>query len=212
MQQEIAEADYGYGMEKHLNVLKNILPTGVLPKRFEWEPMESLSLISWETYFKEDVKTVNMVFFCCVVLLASEENSKSAELLDGQVEKLIIAIDCANILGLKQVRYLYELCVYLVSKTNIQNSEEDFLYFNLSLYILAVMLKSTQDELQILITSTIEAEKQVVDYCQYDLNKNIFKYTFFDQRILVWREDYSKYGVLLEQRRKNQFSSLWKTK
>jgi hypothetical protein len=134
---EISEADYGYDAEEHFRLLKNILLSGKLPDRLEWEPREVLGLVSWCEYWKEGSTALVLANFCAVVLLAASERKLSNEHLDGQIEKMIIAIDSSKLLGNGRTENLYEFFQYLVPKVKLQEVEEDFLYFNISLFILA---------------------------------------------------------------------------
>lgn len=205
----ISEADYGYDAKEHFRVLKSILFSGKLPERLEWEPREVLSLISWNEYWKEDRHSCELAFFCSVVLLAASEQKLSNEHLDGQIEKMIIAIDASRLLGEGRTENLYEFFQYLLPKIKLQEVEEDYLYFNLSLFLLASMLNRPTEELDELIAIILRAERAVAECCHYDLNPDIFAYTFFHQRITIWRRYYEEFAKLLEERRKNEFKAVW---
>jgi hypothetical protein len=206
---EISEADYGYDAEEHFRLLKNILLSGKLPDRLEWEPREVLGLVSWCEYWKEGSTALVLANFCAVVLLAASERKLSNENLDGQIEKMIIAIDSSKLLGNGRTENLYEFFQYLVPKIKLQEVEEDFLYFNISLFILASMLKKPGNVLEELASNVIKAERAVANHCQCDLKKDVFGYTFFDQRIGIWRRYYEEFGGLLETHRDNEFAALW---
>ena len=199
----ISEADYGYNANEHFFALKSILFSGKLPERLEWEPREVLGLVSWNEYWKEDVSSCEQAYFCSVVLLAASEQKLSNEHLDGQIEKMIIAIDTSKLLGQGRTKDLYEFFQYLLPKIMLQEVEEDFLYFNLSLFVMASMLNKSPDELDELISIVLRVERAVAEHCQYELNPDIFAYTFFDQRINIWRKYYEEFANLLEERRNN---------
>ena len=71
------------------------------------------------------------------------------------------------------------------------------------------MLNQPINEQEQLIDQVISAERAVAEYSQYDLNSDIFSYTFFDQRIAIWRKYYAEYAGALEERRKNEFAAIW---
>jgi hypothetical protein len=126
------------------------------------------------------------------------------------VEKMIIAIDSSVLLGNGRTENLFEFFHYLDPKIEIQKVEEDFLYFKLSLFLLASILNDPNDEIDILIKEVIRAEREVSEYCEYHLNPDIFSYTFFDQRIAIWRKYYAEYAKLLEEQRIKEFGNTWK--
>lgn len=192
-----------------MEALRNILSTGTIPKRLEWEPREVLSLVRWDEYWKEGNNLPDKAFFCSVTLLAASEKKLSASELEGQVDNMIIAIDTAAILGGESVKYLYEFLQYLVPRLALEDIKEDFLYFNLSLCVLSAMLERPKDEVENHIENTVHTEKAVAVYCQDPLQPDIFSYTFFDQRISIWRRYYSKYAKLLEERRNQVYAHCW---
>lgn len=201
----ISEADYGYDVEEHFAALENILSTGELPGRLEWEPREVLSLVSWTDYWDEGDASREHAYFCSAVLLAASEQKLSNECLHGQVEKMIIAIDTSKLLGQGRTEDLYEFFRYLLPKIKLEEVEEDFLYFNLSFFVLAAMLNKPSDELDEIVASVLEAERAVAQYRDEELNPDIFAYTLFDQRIDIWRRYYREYAGLLEERRRCEF-------
>ena len=207
----ISETDYGYGVEEHFQALRNILFSGQLPDRLEWEPREVLSLVSWNEYWKEGERSCKQAYFCSVVLLAASEQKLSNEHLDGQIEKMIVAIDASRLLGERRTEDLYEFFQYLLPKIKLQEVEEDFLYFNLSLFVLASMLRKPSEELDNLMANVVNAERLVAKRCHYELQQNIFAYTFFNQRIRIWERYYEKFSAPLEEHRKNEFGPIWKS-
>lgn len=207
----IAEADSGYDAKEHFQALKNILFSGQLPECLGWEPREVLSLVSWNEYWEEGQSSREQAYFCSVVLLAASEQQLSNEHLEGQLEKMIIAIDASRLLGQDRTENLYEFFQYLLPKIQLQEVEEDFLYFNLSLFVLASMLNQPEEELERLVVNVLSAEQEVAKHCHYEIQQNIFAYTFFDQRIRIWERYYKEFAGLLEKRRKKEFGSIWLT-
>ncbi len=202
---KISEADSGFGVKESFRSLKSILSSGKLPDILDWEPREVLCLTSWGDYRNNQYKSSGLTYFCAVILLAASEQPLSTDFLDGQIEKMIIAIDSAKILGNGRIENLYEFFKYLVPKVKLQEVVEDFLYFNVALFILASMLYEPADVLEELALKTIDAELAVVKFCEYDFKQDVFGYTFFNQRIAIWRKYYKEYGGLLEMHRQNEF-------
>lgn len=189
----IADSDCGFDKDLHYKNLKGILSTGILPEKLEWEPREVLSLVRWEDYNDEDFESVNRVFFSSFILLAATEQENSMDLLEGQVENVIISIDCANALGREQLEILYQFFEYLIPKLSAKSIEEDLIYFNLGFYLLSKILCKPNDVVKCIVDNTISAEKQVREYLKFDFEQDILKYTCFDQKINLWQEYLSKY-------------------
>ena len=125
----ISEANYGYDVEGHFQAIREILSTGVFPVRLAWEPREVLSLVSWENYWEVNRESRERVYFCAVVLLAASEQPLSNSDLEGQVEKMIVAIDTSKLLGDGRTENLYEFFRFLVPRLELEKVEEDYLYF-----------------------------------------------------------------------------------
>ena len=189
----ISQSDYGYEEKKNYNSIKDILDRGQLPKTLEWIPREVLSLVRWDEY-KNDTKLTARVFFCSTLLLLASKNSESIGYLDGQVENIIISIDTANILGSEKLEVLFSVFEEILSKITIRDFEEDYLYFYLGFYLLAILTKKTDTVIQNIIGKVSKIEKQMYDYPQ----KDILKYTCFDQKIIIWKEyliQYDKFNL-----------------
>lgn len=201
----ISETDCGFDSQEHYSALKNIL-SGQFPEQLKWEPKEVLALTSWNEYWEEGKQSCEDAYFCSVTLLACSEKKSNHDHLEGQVEKMIIAIDSSNLLGQGRTEELYEFFQYLLPKINIEGIEEDFLYFNLSTFILASMLNKPAEELEELTVHVLKAERNVAEYCQDDISPDIFSYTFFDQRINIWRRYYKKFARKLQKRRIDEFN------
>ncbi len=207
--QSIAEADYGFNIKEHLSALTNILSTGTLPKELEWEPREALGLTRWHDYSANDTLSIQKVFFSTFVLLAASENKESADLLDGQIENMILAIDCASLLGSEEVEMLHEFFMTIIASLDVSDQEEDYLYFYVSCVLLSAMLNIPSADMDVLIDNTIKAEEDVAKYCGDELQNNIFAYTCFDQKISLWHKYYHQYGEALEKRRRSYFTLIW---
>tara|TARA_B100000446_G_C10422649_1_gene295226 strand:- start:51 stop:737 length:687 start_codon:yes stop_codon:yes gene_type:complete len=207
---EISELDWGSSTEKNLKALKQILASGETPRILEWEPREVLELSRWGDYRNDNKISIKQVFFSCFILLAASSSSEAAEYLDGQNENMIIAIDCAEILGDREISMLYEFFLSIVKGIKIEDWEEDYLYFHLSLYILSSLSKSSSERIEALAHNLVEVEKYTATYCKEEINKNIFSYTCFNQKITIWRDFYSRHGGLLENIRSEKFSEFWK--
>ncbi|MFC6632793.1 hypothetical protein [Microbulbifer taiwanensis] len=132
---EISESDYGCGVDDNLGALKKILSSGKIPKVLEWKPREVLALGHWADYREKGKEKIVRVFFCSYVLLAASEHRESAGYLEGQVENMIISIDSAAMLGEQELSMLYEFFVQVVEIIYLDDWEEDYLYFYLSIYI-----------------------------------------------------------------------------
>ena len=71
----------------------------MIPDPLEWEPREVLALGRWGDYQVKDKGVIKRIFFCAFVLLAASEGKESIKKLHGQISNMIIAIDCASLLG-----------------------------------------------------------------------------------------------------------------
>ena len=185
----IAHSDYGYEEKNNYKILKNILNRKQLPKKLEWVPREVLSLVRWDEY-RNDIKSTQRVFFCSTLLLMASKNKESIDYLEGQVENIIISIDCANILGKEKLEALFSVFEEILSVITIKDFEEDYLYFHLGFYLLAILTNKTDLVIKNIIDKVFEIEKQMYDYPEED----ILKYTCFDQKIIIWREYLAKHA------------------
>ena len=120
----------------------------------------------------------------------ASKDKESIGYLDGQVENIIISIDCANILGKEKLEVLFGVFEEILSAITIRDFEEDYLYFYLGFYLLAILTKKTDAVVKNILDQVFEIEKQMYDYPQED----ILKYTCFDQKIIIWREYLEKYA------------------
>ena len=185
----IAQSDGGYEEKENYKILKDIFNRQELPKKLEWIPREVLSLVRWDEY-RNDIKSTQRVFFCSTLLLMASKNKESIGYLDGQVENIIISIDCAHILGEEKLEILFDTFEEIISAITIRDFEEDYLYFYLGFYLLAILTKKSDTVLKNILDQVFQIEKKMYDYPQED----ILKYTCFDQKIIIWREYLEKYA------------------
>jgi len=187
----ISEYDF-YDADEHYRALWKIYTTSEMPDPFKWEPREVLSLVSHIDYKNEDSQTVLKVLFCNTILLAAAVMKGSDNSILGIPDKLITAIDCACILGEGVVVELYDFLAFLNTKCTYQIVEENILYFLLAEYLLCRISGKDNNEL-----SEILLEAELIAANIYDMNVDyyldIFKYTFHDSKVTLWREYYNKY-------------------
>ena len=200
--EQIAMADSGFGYEDNLRVLKHIHKTDILPRLLEWEPHEVLSLVSWEEKYKKP-EDIYEVLYSCFLLLAATESDVSAARLEGQVEKIIVAIDCVAKLGDEWIEALYEALSHLVEEININFVEEDWLYFHLGQFILSVLGGHDTAE-NPHIADVMQAEQDILKFADpIPFNEDIMSYTLFDQRRPLWESYLQKTDRHLQEARLN---------
>ena len=196
----IARADGEFGYKENDAILRRIRKTGILPEYLEWEPHEVLSLVSWTESHTAPAE-IYEVLFSCLVILAVTESEASALKLEGQAEKIIIAIDCAVKLGPDWVEALYEFFDILVPKLDMDILEEDWLYFKLGRFALSVLC-GQDDEHNPYIPDVLTAEEDILRFVEpLAKNEDIMSYTYFDQRRKLWDFYLKKTDRFLQARR-----------
>lgn len=202
---EIAKADYDQSVEQHYRALCNILDRRQLPPMLEWEPREVLSLCRWRKY-DDDEEACLTVFFCSFSLIAAAESALSSEMLDGQVDNLIIAVDTARQLGGSWLAELDRYLVDLLPHISLETHDEDYLYFYLAAYLMAHLLGLAPQEYTSRLEQVIRAEKALLSHGAQRLPlKDILAYTCFDMRHELWRNYLKQCGDDLERRRVEEF-------
>ncbi|MFZ1087313.1 MAG: hypothetical protein WAN35_20310 [Terracidiphilus sp.] len=98
MLMEIAAADYGQDMEKHLVALRQVRDTGIFPEKMYWCPMEVLELIRWSEPEEPDWKPGRTgeighwmrAFSCAAILRAKQEPFNYGG--DGGIDSTVIQL------------------------------------------------------------------------------------------------------------------------
>lgn len=204
---DIARSDYDQSTAKHYRALRSIIDLGQLPPRLEWEPREVLSLCRWRKY-QDDEEARKTVFFCSFCLLAAAESNESSEMIDGQIDNLILAIDTAHQLGEPWLEELDRFLSQLLPNISLQVHDDDYLYFHLAVYLIALMLTLPEQECQARLAQVICAERSVQTYwthTQVTPRADILSYTCFDMRHALWRKYLNQFDRELEQRRVIEF-------
>lgn len=204
---DIATADYDYSTEKHYQALRDILNHGKLPVKLEWEPREVLSLCRWRKY-EGNTEASLTVFFCSVCLVAAAESPQSSEMLDGQIDNLIVAIDTAQQLGGDWLEEFYRLLIELLPHISVEVHDEDYLYFHLATYLSARILGLHEQECGALLGEVIAAERLIQTHWAHQQglpNADILSYSCFDSRHELWSGYLKQFGTELESRRLEEF-------
>jgi hypothetical protein len=99
MLREIAAADYGQGIEKHLAALRQVRDTGAFPEKMYWYPMEVLELIRWSEPEDPDWKPGRagefghwMRAFSCAAILRAEHEPYNNLYNNGCTDSTIIQL------------------------------------------------------------------------------------------------------------------------
>jgi hypothetical protein len=191
----ISLSDGGYDSDEHYEALLSIFEKSETPITLRWEPKEVLALVGWRESVGRSDKELWEILFCNFIILVSsiEENSNDRE--EGRSEKAIIALDCSVKLGRKALESFYEFVKQINERISLSLVEEDLLYLYLAEYICAKLTDQDISVVKAIGKRLIEAEKQVAEIfeCNIEYHKDIFKYTFFDQRAKLWENYYSHY-------------------
>ena len=186
---EISKSDCERDVKEHYSALLDIYENNRIPFALGWEPCEVISLTRWSDYSKGDKKQVILVLFCAFLLL---ETTKTDECVAGSNSNIILAIDCANLLGYDWLELLQEYIQSLYFKINKEVVAEEIIYFSLGLAIISLL---TDDHNSFIRWAeiTVQNIELIEEEGWYKGNECIFSYTFFDQTMHIWEKYLSDY-------------------
>ena len=211
MLQSIAIADYGYDSDEHFSALKNIYDNSEIPATLKWEPKEVLSLVSWSKYSDEESEELYKILFCVFILLVSSVDEESSNRLEGRSDKLIIGLDCAVKLRGAALECFYDFVKAINNRISLALVEEDLLYLTLGEYICSQMTNQDSSVFLGLQEKLVDAEIAVAEIfeCDIEYHTDVFKYTFYDQKVELWKAYYSIYCAEYERYRVEKLCHLF---
>ncbi|WP_428243527.1 hypothetical protein [Gynuella sp.] len=214
MLQSIAIADYGYDSEEHFSALKNIYDNSETPATLKLEPKEVLSLVSWSKYLDDESEELYKVLFCVFILLVSSVDEESSNRLEGRSDKLIIGLDCAEKLGRATLECFYDFVKAINSRISLALVEEDLLYLRLDEYICSQMTNQAPSVFLELQEKLVDDEIAVAEIFEYHIeyHADVFKYTFYNQKVELWKAYYSTYCAEYERYRVEKLCHLFSVK
>lgn len=194
---DISEADCGYDKKEHYSALINIYKHNKMPTRLHWEPHEVLSLVKWSDCTTDNKKLITQVLFCTYLLLEAHKSEENLDYIDGGNQDIIIAIDCANLLGSNWLELLKKYLHDLYNCINKEMLAEELIYFSLGNAIVSLLL-SDNKSFSKWSEQTLQDVNTIEETEFFNKNDNILGYTYFDSRLALWQKYLIKYDSQLK--------------
>lgn len=180
MLKEIAEADYGLGVDEHLQALKEI-KAGAIPAPMQWEPKEVLELIRWSE--PDDPKWSPgstgerghwMRLFACTVLLRAAAEPENDGYFDGDDSTIIQLVDSALKLGEKTSNAALRFLCWRMRCRDLLECDRP--YYAIAILLVAVLLaKWTQPMEQELVETAVNDEIPISRLYKHCMKRQTWK-------------------------------------
>ena len=196
MLREIAAADYGYDVEKHLQHLQQIRNDGSFATPMQWEPREVLELIRWSEPDDPEWKPGGrgkrghwMRAFACAALLRAAGDAENERLRDGWNQTLIQLIDSLGAVGSDLSEPASALLAWLLLKFEVDADAAELGFFGVGLLWFSLHhRKSLSNGVIVSLSRWIVArERHDRENGLYDLDGWLLGTTNFDLRHASWK-------------------------
>ena len=196
MLQEIAAADYGHDIERHLAQLRRIRDDGSFEVPMDWHPMEVLELIRWSQPENPEWKPGAsgerghwMRAFACAALLRASGEIEARHLRDNWNETLIQLIDSLRVLGpaFDQPACAFLTWLILAFEQDPNDEEIDVLAVGL-LWFSLHLRPHVPDEVVVSLADWIAGrERRSARACGWDSEHFLLGTIYGSQRRAAWK-------------------------
>lgn len=196
MLQKIAEANYEWKAELHLEALLPIRDETRVPVPMEWYPLEVLKLICWsepdDPHWKPgETERVGHIMraFCCAALLRAGGESRDEDLLQGENHTLAQLLVSLDTLGHEFQEAALRFLVWRLDHFGAYITERPFFLLGILLLYLKCRPEIEMDDLDDIVQALIQAEQEAraASVLPKDNSEWLLGLTFYDMKHDVWR-------------------------
>ena len=195
MLREIAEEDYGEGVDLHFDALTSIRDEGKIPVPMKCHPREVLELIRWSEPNDPNPGGMGkrghlMRAFCCAVLLRAAGEPGNKGYFEGENQTLVQLLASLKVLEPKYEEAALRFLVWRLDHIDVYVEERPFFLLGILLLCLKVRPNLLDSEIDHIADCLVNEENTVrtSGWAAMPDNNNqwLLGLTFFDQRHSVW--------------------------
>jgi hypothetical protein len=206
----IANADYGWDVERHLEALRPIRDEQMIFAPMGWHPKEILSLTRWiNPGSEEDADISTSVLkqhiiraFVCAALLRAGADPLNEPYFTGENSTIAALLDSLPALEPSIQTEALRFFAWVIPRLTQYNEEKPFYGLALVLLILRTQTPFTRTELKSLINWIFAEVKMIAEYPWNTVNDRKQWLTWlsdFDQRFELWQKIGLEIATLADQ-------------